>query len=150
MEACLVLLGGRGLDRYPGLLLLSLMLLLMLMLLLLLITIARFGGEPMILNDNEKNKIKKKCRNRILNKGKLTPAKPDRHRAGRATVRAARATGHLQILWRHEQTSNITLFNNNINNIFRATGHLQILGRHEKTSTKTKAPICLLCGRDEP
>ena len=59
MEACLVLvLGGRGLDRYPGLLLLSLMLLLMLMLLLLLITIARFGGEPMILNDNEKNKIK--------------------------------------------------------------------------------------------
>ena len=62
MEACLVLLGGRGLDRYPGLLLLSLMLLLMLMLLLLLITIARFGGEPMILNDNEKNKIKKKMK----------------------------------------------------------------------------------------
>ena len=53
MEVCLVLLGGRGLDRYPGLLLLSLMLLLMLMLLLLLITIARLGGEPMIF-DNEK------------------------------------------------------------------------------------------------
>ena len=53
MEACLVLLGGRGLDRYPGLLLLSLMLLLMLMLLLLLITIARLGGEPVIFQNEE-------------------------------------------------------------------------------------------------
>ena len=41
---------------------------------------------------------------------KLTPAKPDRHRAGRATVRATRATGHLQILWRHEKTSTKTIF----------------------------------------